>query len=135
VVWSHGPKSTLLLMQRSDNGAWGLPGGYVEAGESVAQATAREVREETGVEVEVGRLVGVYSDPRTQVIAYPDGRRVQAVNLCFEARPLAAGAPTTPRETLATGYFSPGALPAPLVPIHQIRIDDAIDGDRAARIR
>jgi ADP-ribose pyrophosphatase YjhB (NUDIX family) len=125
----------LLLMQRSDNGSWGLPGGYVELGESVAAAVAREVLEETGVHVEPGRLVGVYSDPARQVIAYPDGRRVQSVNLCFEARPLATSAPTTPDETLATGYFEPDALPEPFVPIHTIRIRDALDGDRATRIR
>jgi ADP-ribose pyrophosphatase YjhB (NUDIX family) len=135
VVWRDGSGSALLLMQRSDNGAWGLPGGYVEIGESVVEAAAREVVEETGVRVEVGRLVGVYSDPRVQVIAYPDGRRVQAVNLCFEARPLGNEAPTTPHETLATGWFAPDALPDPLVPIHEIRIRDAVAGDRAARIR
>jgi ADP-ribose pyrophosphatase YjhB (NUDIX family) len=149
VVWREGGGSALLLMQRSDNGAWGLPGGYVEAGESVAAAAAREVLEETGVRVAVGRLVGVYSDPAVQVIAYPDGRRVHAVNLCFEAAPLAAAAPTTPQETpttaqetpttaqetLATGWFSAAALPDPFVPIHTIRIRDALDGDRAARIR
>ena len=122
-------------MQRSDNGAWGLPGGYVEAGESVAAAAAREVLEETGVRIELGRLVGVYSDPERQVIAYPDGRRVQAVNLCFEARPVGQSEPTTPEETLATGYFAPAALPEPFVPIHAIRIRDALDGDPAARIR
>ena len=135
MVWSDGPGSALLLMQRSDNESWGLPGGYVEIGESVVTAAAREVLEETGVRVDVGRLVGVYSDPRVQVIAYPDGRRVQAVNLCFEARPLGNEAPSTPHETLATGWFAAHLLPAPLVPIHQIRIRDAVDGDRAARIR
>jgi glycerol-1-phosphatase len=135
VVWSDGQGSPLLLMQRSDNGAWGLPGGYVELGESVAAATAREVLEETGVQIELGRLVGVYSDPDRQVIAYPDGRRVQAVNLCFEARPVGQTEPTTPEESLATGYFAPGALPEPFVPIHAIRIRDALDGDPAARIR
>ena len=135
VVWSDGPGTTLLLMQRSDNENWGLPGGYVERGESVAAAAVREVQEETGVRVALGRLVGVYSDPAVQVIAYPGGDRVQAVNLCFEARPLAAGAPTTPEETLGSGYFAPDALPEPLVPIHQIRIQDATDGDPAARIR
>ena len=46
-------------MQRSDNGHWGLPGGYVEPGESVVAACAREVQEETGWAVEVGRLLGV----------------------------------------------------------------------------
>jgi ADP-ribose pyrophosphatase YjhB (NUDIX family) len=122
-------------MQRSDNGSWGLPGGYVEPGESVADAVAREVLEETGVRIEPGRLVGVYSDPARQVIAYRNGERVQSVNLCFEARALATSLPTTPEETLATGYFAPDALPEPFVPIHEIRIRDALDGDRAARIR
>jgi ADP-ribose pyrophosphatase YjhB (NUDIX family) len=135
VVWSAGPASSLLLMQRSDNACWGLPGGYVECGESVSEAAVREVREETGVQIALGRLVGVYSDPAVQVIAYPGGDRVQAVNLCFEARPIAAGEPTTPAETLATGYFAPDALPEPLVPIHQIRIQDARDGDPLSRIR
>jgi len=135
VVWHDGPGSALLLMQRSDNGSWGLPGGYVEIGESVSAAAAREVREETGVEIELGRLVGVYSDPARQVVAYADGRRVHAVNLCFEARPVGSGPATTPDEALATGYFPASALPEPLVPIHAIRIRDALDGDRAARIR
>ena len=135
MVWSDGQGSPLLLMQRSDNGAWGLPGGYVELGESVAAAAAREVLEETGVQIELGRLVGVYSDPAVQVIAYPDGRRVQAVNLCFEARPIGTATVTTPEEALASGYFAATALPAPLVPIHEIRIRDALAGDPAARIR
>ena len=89
-------------MQRADNGHWGLPGGYVECGESVSDAAAREVYEETGVEIEVGRLIGVYSDPGRQVIAYAGGDRVQAVNLCFEGRAVGQGEPTTPEETLAT---------------------------------
>lgn len=135
VVWSRERTGDLLLMQRSDNGQWGLPGGYVERGESVAEATAREVFEETGVEIEVGRLIGVYSDPTRQVIAYPGGDRVQAVNLCFEADPVGQGEPTTPEETLATGYFPSGALPAPLVPIHQIRIDDALAASEATAVR
>jgi ADP-ribose pyrophosphatase YjhB (NUDIX family) len=115
-------------MRRSDNGLWGLPGGYVEPGESVVEATEREVLEETGCRIRVGRLVGVYSDPARQVIAYADGRRIQAVNLCFEAVALGRGEPTTPHETLDTGFFAPEALPGPLVPIHTIRIADATEG-------
>ncbi len=135
VVWrSREAARQLLLMRRSDNGHWGLPGGYVEPGESVAQATAREVLEETGVRVEVGRLVGVYSDPSRQVVAYAD-RRVQAVNLCFEAVPVGEGAPTTPEETLETGYFAADALPEPFVPIHTVRVEDALAGGAQARVR
>jgi ADP-ribose pyrophosphatase YjhB (NUDIX family) len=135
VVWRDRPGGALLLMRRSDNGCWGLPGGYVERGESVEAAAMREVFEETGIEVALGRLVGVYSDPKRQVIAYADGNRVQAVNLCFEARPVGRGRPTTPEETLETGWFEPAALPEPRVPIHEIRIRDALAGEPAARVR
>jgi ADP-ribose pyrophosphatase YjhB (NUDIX family) len=136
VVWRDGARRELLLMQRSDNAYWGLPGGYVELGETVAAAAAREVFEETGVRVTVGRLVGVYSDPASMVIEYAGERRVHAVNLCFEAEPVGAtGAPTTPDEALASGYFSLDALPDPLVPIHRVRIDDAAAGESGARVR
>lgn len=134
-VWQDTRRQALLLMKRSDNAHWGLPGGYVEPGESVVEATAREVAEETGVAIEVGRLVGVYSRPETQVIAYPGGDRVQAINLCFEATALHEGPITTPDETLATGYFPPDALPTPLVPIHVLRIDDTLAGDPVVRVR
>jgi ADP-ribose pyrophosphatase YjhB (NUDIX family) len=135
VVWRAADRRELLLMQRSDNAHWGLPGGYVEPGESVAAAAAREVYEETGVRVAVGRLVGVYSDPGVQVIEYPTGRRIHAINLCFEAEPVGSGVATTPDEALATGYFSTDALPDPLVPIHRIRIEDAVAGAVATRVR
>jgi ADP-ribose pyrophosphatase YjhB (NUDIX family) len=127
----------ILLMKRSDNAHWGLPGGYVEVGESVVEATQREVREETGYEIEVGRLVGVYSDPSVQVIRYADDRRVQAINLCFEAVAAegAPGVPSTPEETLEIGFFDEGALPGPFVPIHEIRVADALAGAAQASIR
>jgi ADP-ribose pyrophosphatase YjhB (NUDIX family) len=125
----------VLLMQRSDNGCWGLPGGFVEPGESVSDAVVREVREETGFRVEVGRLIGVYSEPSRQVLEFADGRRVQAVNLCFEAIALSEGEPTTPEEVLASGFYAQDALPAPFVPIHEIRVADAMAGDAGARVR
>jgi ADP-ribose pyrophosphatase YjhB (NUDIX family) len=135
VVRSRPGSREILLMRRSDNGCWGLPGGYMEPGESVAGAAAREVREETGWRVEVGRLVGVYSDPARQVIEYPDRRRVQAVNLCFEALAREAGEPGTPGEVLGIGFFAWDALPQPFVPIHEIRIADCFAEDREARVR
>lgn len=129
VVWRARGASDLLLIQRSDNGRWCLPGGHVEPGESVSAGTIREVREETGFRVEVGRLIGVYSDPSFMVIRRSDGRRIQYVNLCFEAYTVGdPGAVGTPEETLDVGFFPVDALPEPFVPIHHVRIRDAIDG-------
>jgi ADP-ribose pyrophosphatase YjhB (NUDIX family) len=135
VVWREPGARDLLLIQRSDHRHWGLPGGFVEPGESVSDAAAREVLEETGFRVEVGRLVGVYSDPAQHVVEYPDGRVVQLVNLCFEARPLSREAPKTPEEALATGFFPLDRLPEPMVPIHGMRIADAVAGGEAAAVR
>ena len=134
VVWRDDQRRQFLLMQRSDNGHWGLPGGYVEPGESVSEAAAREVFEETGVEIQLGRLIGVYSDPERQVMEYPDGNRVQSVNLCFEALAGDQGALETPEETLDLGFFPNDELPQPFVPIHEIRVSDA-QVDDAVRVR
>ena len=125
----------ILLMQRSDNGMWGLPGGHVEPGESVAAAALREVLEETGWRVELVRLVGVYSDPARQVVQTARGERVQQVNLCFDALALEQLAPTTPDEALALGFFPRTRLPEPMVPIHGIRIEDSFAGGESARVR
>lgn len=54
----------VLLTRREDFDVWCLPGGQVDAGESLAEAARREVREETGLEVRIERLVGMYSGPR-----------------------------------------------------------------------
>jgi len=117
-------RERLLLQQRSDGGQWGLPGGSVEIGESVSEAVVREVREETGLTVTVRRLVGVYSDPRLQIVRYPSGHVWHYVNVCFECA-VRGGQLTTCDETLALEYFSIRRLPATLLPNHRIRIRDA----------
>ena len=62
----------IVLMRRSDNGRWALPGGVMNIGESIAHTIAREVREETGLQVEPKRIVGIYTDPG-HVFAFDDG--------------------------------------------------------------
>jgi len=79
-------RGRLLLQQRSDGGQWGLPGGSVEIGESVLDAVAREVHEETGLIVKVRRLIGVYSAPALQLVRYPDGNVWHYVSISFGVR-------------------------------------------------
>lgn len=124
----------VLLQQRSDGGQWGLPGGSVEIGESVADAVVREVLEETGLRVAVGRLIGVYSEPRRQVVRYPNGVVWHYVNICFECA-LRGGELTTCDETLDLRYFGFQRLPATLLPNHRIRLRDARARRTAAFVR
>lgn len=62
----------ILLIRRTDNNYWSIPGGGIEPGESVRQAASREVMEETGINCDVTGLVGIYSNPH-HVAAYDDG--------------------------------------------------------------
>jgi ADP-ribose pyrophosphatase YjhB (NUDIX family) len=124
----------ILLQRRSDNGRWGMPGGGVEIGESVAAAIEREVREETGLTVAVERLVGVYSDPKLQVVRYPNGDVVHYISTAFACR-IVSGTLQTCDESLDLRFFPPTELPDDLLPMHRIRIQDALTLRSAAFIR
>jgi ADP-ribose pyrophosphatase YjhB (NUDIX family) len=75
----------ILLQRRADSGQWSLPGGAMDLGETLGEAVVREVREETGMIVELTGIVGVYTNPR-HVIAYPDGEVRQEFSIAFSAR-------------------------------------------------
>jgi len=77
-------KDSIVLIRRRNppfRGMWALPGGFVEYGETVEHAVRREAKEETGLDVEIERLVGVYSDPDRD----PRGH---TVSICFLCRPV-----------------------------------------------
>ncbi|MGX4657206.1 NUDIX domain-containing protein [Micromonospora sp. SCSIO 07396] len=96
-VFVRDEQARVLLIRRTDNGLWSLPGGGQEIGESVAETAVRETREETGISVEVVGMVGVYSDPG-HVIEYSDGEVRQQFSLCFRAVPV-SGIPTPSDES------------------------------------
>jgi ADP-ribose pyrophosphatase YjhB (NUDIX family) len=113
----------ILLTRRGDNGQWCVPGGYMEPGESVTEACAREVMEETGLQVEVKRLIGVYTTPH-RILTYPDGNRWQIVVLHFEATSI-GGELRTSAETTQLRFFTPGeAKRLPMNELDQRRVAD-----------
>lgn len=76
----------LLLIRRTDNDLYAIPGGALELGERLTETVRREVMEETGIAVNVTGLIGVYSDPE-HVIEFTDGEIRQEFSICFRADP------------------------------------------------
>ncbi|WP_409497151.1 NUDIX hydrolase [Amycolatopsis sp. cmx-11-12] len=75
----------ILMIRRTDNDLYSIPGGQLELGETLSQAALREVREETGIECEVTGVIGLYSNPN-HIIAYDDGEVRQEFSICFRAK-------------------------------------------------
>src|SRR5947209_16843705 len=113
----------ILLAHRRDIDWWNLPGGGMEVGETVDEAVRREVYEETGLEVEVEQLVGVYSKPQKQEVV-----------LTFRCH-VTGGIPTQTAESRECRYFAPSDLPASTLPKHRQRIEDALLNQPSAVIR
>ena len=118
-------EGAVLMIQRSDNGLWAMPGGVQDIGETIAAAAERETLEETGYRVRVTGLVGVYTDPGN-VIAYEDGEIRQQFALCFRAL-LEGGELTTSEESPSVRWVRPEELDGmPIHPTVRLRVDHAL---------
>lgn len=124
----------ILLHRRRAGGGWAPLSGTMEPGEAVLDALHREIAEETALTVEVDRFVGVYSDPATQIVHYPDGRRVQFVTCLFVCRPV-GGTFSGSSEGLDWDWFAPARLPEPLTPYAQIWLADGLRSTAAPVLR
>lgn len=123
----------VLMIQRSDNGLWALPGGTMDVGETLGQCAEREVLEETGYRVEVIDVIGIYSDPK-HVIAYSDGEVRQQFAVLFRAR-LTAGTPRTSDETPELSWVDLATLDeVSMHPSTRLRVDHGIAGSTHAHI-
>jgi 8-oxo-dGTP pyrophosphatase MutT (NUDIX family) len=120
-------ENRLLMMRRSDNGLWGLPGGGVELGEEVKTAARRELREETALEADELRLLGVFSGPGFFYI-YPNGDEVHGVLIVYLALTW-HGQVCLNDEHTEWGWFDAAALPIDLAPIIIPVIEKYTHGD------
>jgi 8-oxo-dGTP diphosphatase len=125
VVYARTADGKVVLIRRGDTGAWALPGGTLEWGETFRAGLPRELMEEAGVElIGEGALLGVYSapgrDPRFHAVTVVFGATVSA-----PSRP-----PMNPLEILEVRCFDESELPAPL----SHGLDDVLERARAGRV-
>lgn len=114
----------VLLERRSDCGLWGLPGGTVEPGESLAEAALREVFEETGLHVALDGLQGVYSEPNERIAIYPgNGDERHLVDVLVKAN-IVSGQLQASAESLELRFFGQNELPEDIVPPARRPLED-----------
>jgi ADP-ribose pyrophosphatase YjhB (NUDIX family) len=112
----------VLLIHRTDNDLWALPGGAQEVGEYIAQTVARETKEEAGIDVEATGVVGIYTNPN-HLVEFSDGEVRQQFSICFRARPL-GGALTSSSETSEARWVAREELQSLHIhPSMRLRID------------
>ncbi|MFZ2172481.1 MAG: NUDIX domain-containing protein [Rhodococcus sp. (in: high G+C Gram-positive bacteria)] len=113
----------ILLTRRADNGLWAVVSGVLEPGEEPGPAARREVREETGVDVELVRITSVdVSAP----VTYPNGDVSQYLDVCFLARYVDGDARVADDENLEVSWFAPDALPQNLTDTSRLRLEKAV---------
>ncbi|MFG2206070.1 NUDIX hydrolase [Streptomyces sp. NPDC048638] len=121
----------VLLIHKTDNDLWALPGGGHDIGESIAETVMREVEEETGITVVVDDVSGLYTDPR-HVMAYDDGEVRQQFSICFHAHPV-GGSLRTSDESKEVRWVSPADLDRlDIHPSMRLRITHGLDASRSA---
>jgi ADP-ribose pyrophosphatase YjhB (NUDIX family) len=111
----------ILMIRRSDNGNWAVPGGAIDLGESLPQAGVRETREESGIVCEITGLAGTYTDPRHVILYTSNGEARQEFSIVLTARAV-SGVPTRSSESTEVRW----------VPRDQV---EALAMDRSMRLR
>lgn len=128
-------ENQVLLQKRADVGLWGIPSGHIEIGETVSEAAMREVKEETNLEIRIKKLIGVYSDPNSQVFTYPNGNVVHFITTCFLAEITGGELKCNSDESLEIKFFGQQNLPQDLLKMHPRWLKDALAKREMAFIR
>ena len=109
----------VCLIRRSDNGLWAMPGGAQDLGETPEECARREFKEETGLDVKVTRLLGVFSSLRYEATTNVN-RGHEVTHVLFTGE-VVGGQQTPSEETPEIGWFSENTLP-PLSDGHEVRV-------------
>ena len=99
----------ILMIERSDNGNWALPGGAIDLGESMSQAGVRETKEETGIDCEILGVLGIYTDPKHIILYTSNGEARQEFSILLRGH-ATGGTPTPSSESTRVRWISPAEL-------------------------
>ena len=116
------PEAKILLIKRDTvpfKGYWALPGGRMEVGETVEQTIIREVKEETGLDVEISRVIGEYVETGVK-----DGVEYEYYPTCFAVKVVGGEIKRQESEIQQIQLFSVKALPKPLAFVHDEMVKD-----------
>jgi len=125
----------VLLVRHSEIGSWMTPGGAIEPVETPADAAVREMWEETGLDVRLTRLAGVYGGPEF-VVRYQNGDETSYAMIVFEAEILAGEAQPDEEEILEVRFFPPSELEGLEMPAWMPEVlQDVLEGAERAGFR
>ncbi len=131
-VFVLNEKMEVLLIQRSDNRLWALPGGCQDLGETPKECAERECREESGYRIEATDLLGIFSSQRYEYVHYP-WKDNEFCHLLFRAK-IVGGEARTSGESQKVGWFTETSLPQ-LSDGHQMRVKLGFEAHRNPRLR
>jgi ADP-ribose pyrophosphatase YjhB (NUDIX family) len=120
----------ILMIHRTDNDNWAVPGGAMDLGESMVDCAVRETKEETGIDCEITGLVGIYTDPKHIIYYTSDGEARQEFSVVFTAKAV-GGTPTTSSESRRVEWVEPSGVGDLQVDRSmRMRLDHFLEGTR-----
>ncbi|MFG1680727.1 NUDIX hydrolase [Nonomuraea sp. NPDC049269] len=121
-------RGEVLMIQRSDNDNWAVPGGAIDLGESLPQAAVRETLEETGIRCEITGLVGTYTDPGHVILYTSNGEARQEFSIVLTGRAI-SGSPTPSTESREVRWVPRDEVASlPMAASMRMRIEHYLSG-------